>query len=98
SIAVTSTSGDRTMTSVDAFIDPANFSTNQTIEWNQKATGASMWGAGDIGPGTGSTTHTWTAASGSIFGSGANIAQAAAVASADTAFVGPVFRSRMREW
>lgn len=71
SLSVTSTSGDLTTTGVWAS-DGSAATTNQTKE---TFTGTSIVGvAVDIGPGTGTTTHTWNTAS---FGpSGANLVQA----------------------
>lgn len=71
SLSVTSTSGDLTMTGLcinNAGVDPT---TNQTIEYLDEIV-SSLTSAGDIGPGTGTTTHTWTSITNSKVISGAN--------------------------
>jgi hypothetical protein len=56
SLTVTSTSGDLTATvafNQNQWLSPF---TNQTLKWGIDSSVA----GGDIGPGTGTTTHTWT--------------------------------------
>lgn len=77
STIITSTNGDMT-TTVDEGTGSAP-TTNQTVKYT--TTASTYFAAGDIGPGTGTTTHTWTG-SGNQFMSGANIVQAPAAGGA----------------
>jgi hypothetical protein len=60
SLQVTSLNGDLTFTIQGN--GQATGSTNQTLKWSSNA--GSYYGNGDIGPGTGTTTHTWTVTGG----------------------------------
>jgi hypothetical protein len=59
SITITSASGDLTTTTYGG---GAAGTTNKTLKWSSNAA-ATYYGNGDIGPGTGTTTHTWTGSS-----------------------------------
>ncbi len=59
-LPITSTNGDLTMSAIVDGSGPHPTSTDQIEKWNLEATGPAVGGAGDIGPGTGTTTHTWT--------------------------------------
>jgi hypothetical protein len=55
-VTITSNPGDLTASigyTTDGWVSPF---TNQTLTWGVDSTAA----GGDIGPGTGTTTHTWT--------------------------------------
>lgn len=68
--SVTSTSGDLTIT----FLEDGNGDGASTSNQTKKTTG--QCGSFDIGPGTGTTTHTWSRAAADMVLSGANAAQA----------------------
>lgn len=72
SLTITSNSGDLTTTAAGN-----NNPTIVTSSQTQKVAGAAQWLAADIGPGTGSTTHTWSDANHSQTMVGANFKQAA---------------------
>jgi hypothetical protein len=72
SLSITSTSGDLTSSITTG---TASITTNQTSKWSQSI--GAIFTGGDIGPGTGTTTHTWTSTF-SMFMSGANFKQVAA--------------------
>lgn len=82
-LAITSTSGDLTATAAAASSGagaPGPLTSDRTRRWNRETTPLSIFYgfAGDTGPGTGTTTHTWTALNTSLYGvSGANFVQAA---------------------
>lgn len=59
-VAITSTSGDLTVSNLSE--NEGSSTTNQTQKWIDNDT-TNIFGYGDIGPGTGTTTHTWTNAS-----------------------------------
>lgn len=70
-LVITSVSGDLTATVANNTNSLTG--TNQTIKW-----GPSVLGAGDIGPGTGTTTHTWSGNAFNWFLAGANFKATAA--------------------
>lgn len=74
SVAITSTNGDLTVDTASVAADFLSAPT-QTQFYNETSV---AYGAGSTGPGTGNTTHTWTASGSEVKGiSGANFKQAA---------------------
>lgn len=77
SLAITSTGGDLT---VDVQVNSAGNNadtTDQTLQWTKTNFVANQSGGGGTGPGTGSTTHTWTIAAAGWLQSGCNFKAAA---------------------
>jgi hypothetical protein len=72
SLMVTSRSGDLTSTVLDARPGSLTASSNQTEKWSDEESSTGIIGAGDVGPGSGTTTHTWTASFSNYALSGAN--------------------------
>lgn len=75
SLAITSTSGDLTTDVQCNNGSTGTDTTNQTSLWFQRPTGGST-GAGGRGPGTGTTTHTWTTNGTAFVQSGCNVVAA----------------------
>jgi hypothetical protein len=64
SLTVISNSGDLTSTVLGHTPYNVAPTTNRTQKWSaNNSSGATIRGAGDVGPGTGTTTHSWTYAS-----------------------------------
>jgi hypothetical protein len=70
-LTITSRDGDLTSTVLCAAPGTLTPSSNQTEKWSDSE-GSGTMGAGDVGPGTGTTTHTWTASFTGYALSGAN--------------------------
>jgi len=60
SLTITSRGGDMTSTVLCAAPGTLTPTSNQSEKWSDSE-GSGTIGAGDVGPGTGTTTHTWTA-------------------------------------
>lgn len=89
SLSITSTNGDLTTSAVRG---NTSTTTNQTQKWQTYVTVR-----GDIGPGTGTTTHTWTDSSGAITCVGANFVQVgggggAAVLQSPSGYLGEIIK------
>jgi len=61
SLTITGRSGDLTSTVLCASPGTLTPSSNQTEEWSDEESPTGIIGAGDVGPGTGTTNHTWSA-------------------------------------
>lgn len=62
-ISISSDNGDMTVSVLTSVT--TDWSTDQTIEYDDNPATPNVFGQGDIGPGTGNATHTWTKGSGS---------------------------------
>jgi hypothetical protein len=93
-IPVTSVNGDMTATCCRNGSGSTAMSSNRTEKWNGALpfVAGTDWNAGDIGPGTGTITHTWTLSSGTTFwmGSGCNVKAAAAAGGIQSTLVSPI--------